>query len=158
MTEAKTETDSEYLSIEELTTNLYDCYQIQVNDKDESKPVLMGQYKDIPLPINKVIKYKKFLLHLVTYILTHEEIKGNIWKIVGLNIVRQNRNNTICALDLVWNTKDKKYQLIFSDHKKETTKVLNNLDKFPGKDKVFECILEKIFEEPIVKILESKKK
>lgn len=152
------DSDIEYMNLNDITTDLHDCYQIQVDDDGICKPVLLGKYESIPLPINKVFRLKKYLLHLVTYVLTKEETDNGLWKIVGVNVVRQNRKKSLCALDFVWSPAVEKYQLIFSDHVNNTSKVVETLDKFPGKDKLLEYVIEKSLDDPIRSIVKPRTK
>lgn len=147
--------DDEFHTVDELANNqkLINCYQIQVDENNLCKPVHLGMYPDVPLPVNQIIKYKKHSLHLVTYVLTEEEVKDKLFKIVGVNVFRQNRKSSLCSLDLVMNEEKGNYQLLFNDHKKNTTKVVENLEKFPGKDKVLAYVLNKAFEDPVKAIL-----
>lgn len=153
--------EEEFKSVEQLTQHLYDCYQIQVDDEGNCQPVLLGRYHEIPLPINKVIKYKKYLLHVVTYILTQEEVDNKLYKIVGVNVIRQNRKNSICSLDLTFNVDQNRYELLFCDHKKDpndptAVQLVEVLPKFPGKDKVMQYIINKAFDDPVKSVLTSK--
>lgn len=147
--------DEEFHTVDELANNqkLINCYQIQVDEDNKCKPVHLGMYPDVPLPVNQIIKYKKYNLHVVTYVLTEEEVKDKLFKIVGVNVFRQNRKTSLCSLDLVMNEEKGNYQLLFNDHKKNTTKVVENLEKFPGKDKVLGYVINKAFENPVKQIL-----
>jgi hypothetical protein len=132
---------------------------MQVDDSDNCTPVFLGSYPDVPLPVHKILQYKQYNLHVVTYILTEQEIADKLFKIVGVNVFRNNDKNSICSLDLVMIdennilsgsiAKQSKYQLIFNDHIKNTSDVVENLEKFPGKDKVLEYIIIKSFENPV---------
>lgn len=151
--------NTDYKTVEEIADDqkLIKCYQIQVDDNGECKPVYLGLYPDIPLPVNKIIKRKKYDLHVVTYVLTDEEINKGLYKIVGVNVFRQGRKDSLYSLDLIFEPKLNKYQLIFNDHRKQTTILVENLEKFPGKDSVLEYIIVKAFEEPLKSILISHK-
>lgn len=142
------------VTIDELAKNqnLIKCYQMQVDD-DRCFPVYLGKYPDIPMAVNKTLNYNKYDLFIVTYILTEDEIKDKLYKIVGVNVFKHNKKDSIYSLDLVKNDESNGYQLLFSDHMKNTSKVIENLEKFPGKDKVLEYIIEKTFEEPLKSIL-----
>ena len=48
------------------------------------------------------------------------------------------------------NDKSKNYQIILNDHNKQTTDVIENIEKFPGRDKVIEYIIRKSFEESVI--------
>lgn len=160
-TNVDTEKDmDEFETVEQLALkqNLIDCYQMQVDKNNECHPVHLGKYPDVPLPVNHIIKYKKYILHYVTYVLTDEEIKNKLFKIIGVNVFRQNRNSSMCSLDLVKNGDSKdnevgKYQLLFNDHKNNKSIVVENLEKFPGKDKALAYIINKTFEDPLKSVL-----
>lgn len=143
--------NTDYKTVEEIANEqqLIKCYQIQVDDNGDCKPVYLGLYPDIPLPVNKIIRRKKYNLHVVTYILTEEEINKGLYKIVGVNVFRRGRKNSLYSLDLIFEPTIKQYQLIFNDHLKQTTIVVENLEKFPGKDSVLEYIILKAFEDPL---------
>lgn len=147
--------DIEFQTIDKLadSSGLIDCFQIQIDESNVCKPVFLGAYPEVPLPVNKVIEYKKFVLHVVTYVLTKEEIDEGLYKIVGVNVFKKKEIESLCSLDLVMNKKTGRYQLLFNDHKKYTTDVVETLDKFPGVDKVLEYIIRKAFENPLKKIL-----
>ncbi len=149
--------ENEFGTIDEIANNqnLIDCYQIQVDDENNCSPVHLGKYPDIPLPVNRILKYKKYQLHVVTYVLTDDEIKNKLFKIVGVNVFRRNRKNSLCSLDLIMNDEIKNYQLIFNNHKDNTTQIVENLEKFPGKNHVLEYVINKVFEDPVKSILLS---
>jgi len=148
------DSDSEFQTVDDLAKNqqLIDCYQIQVDDNNKCFPVHLGKYPDVPLPVNKVIQYKKYNLHVVTYVLTEEEVQNKLYKIVGVNVFRNGRKSSMCSLDLVMG-ENGKYELLYNDHKNNETKVVEKLEKFPGKDKVLEYIITKAFEEPLKSVL-----
>lgn len=135
--------------------NLIDCYQMQVDKNNECHPVHLGKYPDVPLPVNHVLKYKKYNLHYVTYVLTKDEVENKLFKIIGVNVFRQNRKASMCSLDLVKDGESGRYQLLFNDHKNNKTLVVENLEKFPGKDKALSYILSKSFEDPLKSVLTS---
>jgi hypothetical protein len=160
--------NSEFTTVDELADKhgLINCYQIQVDDANNCKPVFLGSYPDVPLPVHKILQYKKYNLHAVTYILTEQEIRDKLFKIVGVNVFRRNRKNSVCSLDLVMVDENNfvggnigaisskvlrntKYQLIFNDHVKNTSIVVENLEKFPGKDQVLEYVIVRSFEDPV---------
>lgn len=147
--------DNDFVTIDQMTDNqkLINCYQMQVDDNNECFPVQLGWYPDVPLPVNHVLKYKKYMLHVVTYILTEDEVRNKLFKIVGVNVFRVNRKNSLCSLDFVKNEEQSNYQLLFNDHKKSTTKVVENIEKFPGKERILEYVLNKVFENPVKSIL-----
>lgn len=144
----------EFQTVNELADEqkLIDCYQIQIKD-DKCISVFLGKYPDVPLPVHKIIKYNKYMLHIVTYILTKDEVDMGLLKIVGVNVFRQNCKNSMCSLDLVMNKEENKYQLIFSDHKKNTFEVIEKLEKIPDNDKIIEYIIHKAFEDPIKSLI-----
>ena len=148
--------NNEYQTVDELakTNALIECYQIQVNESNVCIPVLLGEYPEVPLPVNKIIQYNnKYALHVVTYILTKEEIDNGLYKIVGVNVFKRDRNTSLCSLDLVMDRDTSTYQLLFNDHDNNTTKIVEKLEKFPPVDKVLEYVIHKSFEEPLKSIL-----
>jgi hypothetical protein len=149
------DSDTEFSTVDDLAKNqkLIDCYQIQVDDNNRCSPVHLGKYPDVPLPVNKVIQYDgKYKLHVVTYVLTEEEVQNKLYKIVGVNVFRNGEKNSMCSLDLVMG-ENGGYELLYNDHKNNTTKVVEKLEKFPGKDKVLEYIIKKAFDEPLKSVL-----
>lgn len=152
--------NTDYKTVEEIADEqkLIKCYQIQVDDNGECKPVYLGLYPEIPLPVNKIIQRKKYNLHVVTYVLTEEEINKGLYKIVGVNVFRRGRKDSLYSLDLIFEPNIRQYQLIFNDHRKQTTAVVENVEKFPGKDNVLEYIILKSFEEPLKSKLTSQHK
>ncbi len=145
-----------YQTVDELakSNKLIECYQIQVDDNNNCKPVLLGAYPEVPLPVNKIINYNNYALHVVTYILTKDDIDNNLYKIVGVNLFKNNRKVSLCSLDLVMDPPTKQYLLLFNDHDNNTTTIVEKLKKFPGADKVLEYIINKaFFDEPLKSIL-----
>jgi hypothetical protein len=150
------ESEDTFLTVDDLTKsqNLIPCYQMQVNDNNVCSPAYLGMYPDVPLVVSKIINYNNHNLHVVTYVLTKEEIENKLYKIVGVNIFKENKRNSLYSLDLVMNEDENgQYQLLFNDHKKNTTTVVENLEKFPGKDKILDYIIKKTFEDPLKSIL-----
>ena len=147
--------NDEFYTVDDLANNqnLINCYQMQVDENNQCKPVHLGLYPDVPLPVNQIIKYKNHNLHVVTYVLTEEEIKNKLFKIVGVNVFTYNGKNSLCSLDLVMNEEKGNFQVLFNDHINNTTKVVENLEKFPEKDNVLAYIINKAFEDPIKAIL-----
>lgn len=144
----------EFGTVDDLTNkNFVDCYQMQVDEENNCTPIHLGKYPDVALPVHKIINYKKYLLHVVTYLLTQEEVDNKLYKIVGVNVFRRNRKSSICSLDLVKNGDESGYQLLFCDHRKNTVDVVENIEKFPGKDKVLGYVIQKAFEDPVKSIL-----
>tara|TARA_B110000908_G_C10091273_1_gene374127 strand:+ start:350 stop:799 length:450 start_codon:yes stop_codon:yes gene_type:complete len=146
---------SEYKTIDELSNeqNFTDCYQMQLDEKDICSPVYLGKYIDVPLPVHKIINYNNHKLHVVSYVLTGGDVKDKIYKMVGVNVFENDKTESMCSLDLVKHPDKNSYQLIFSDHKDRTVKVVKNIEKFPGREKVLDYILEQTFEEPVKSIL-----
>jgi len=144
--------NEKFMTVDQLADNqrLISCYQMQVDDNNNCRPVYLGKYPDVPLPVNKILKYNNHSLLVVTYVLTEEEIKQGLFKIVGVNVFKQNNKNSTFSLDLIMNDKNKNYQIIFNDHDKKTTDVVENIEKFPDRDKVIEYIIRKSFEEPVI--------
>jgi len=145
----------EFVTVDQLADgqNLIDCYQMQVDKNNECHPVHLGKYPDVPLPVNHVIKYKKYILHYVTYVLTDDEVKNKLFKIIGVNVFRQNRRTSMCSLDLVKTDETGKYQLLFNDHRNNKTLVVENLEKFPGRYKALAYIINKSFEDPLKSVI-----
>lgn len=154
MTDSKKETFS---TVDELANKqkFVDCYQMQVDNNNNCEPVHLGKYIDVPLPVNKIINYKNYDMHVVTYVLTKDEIENKIYKIVGVNLFKKGDKSSLCSLDFAKDPDKNNYNLIYSDHKKNTYEVVEKVDKFPGKDKVLEYIITKSFENPIKSILIS---
>jgi hypothetical protein len=148
-----TNTDTEFDSIEKVADKqkLINCYQMQIID-DICKPVNLGFYPELPLPVNKVIKYNNYVLNIVTYILSHDEVIKKLFKIIGIMVFKIDKKESICSLDLILNEKNV-FQLIFNDHGDNTTKIIETLDKIPKKENLLEYIIEKAFEEPIRSII-----
>ncbi|VBB17789.1 hypothetical protein YASMINEVIRUS_252 [Yasminevirus sp. GU-2018] len=149
------EQEGEFRTVDELASSqkLINCYQMQVDDKNNCSPVFLGKYPDVPLPVNKTLNYKKYNLHVVTYVLTEEEVQNKLFKIVGVNVFRRNRGSSLYSLDLVLDNESGKYHLLFNDHKNNKTEIVEKLEKFPGKDRVLGYIINKSFENPLKKIL-----
>jgi len=141
----------EFKKVDELadSTGLIDCYQIQVENDGKFKPVLLGKYPDVPLPVNFSIKSPndKHRLYCVTYIMTSDEIKNKLFKIVGIVVFKD--NESVSSLDMVVN-ENNEYQYILNDHKKNESKFIRKIDKFPPKDKVLEVLVQEAFKEDIV--------
>lgn len=142
---------NEYDAVEKVADNqnLIDCYQIQVDNDNNCSPVYLGKYPEVPLPVHQIFKFKKYRLHVVTYVLTDDEIENNIFKIVGVNVFRQNRKNSLCSLDLALNPDKNGYQLLFNDHATNESNIVEKIEKFPGKDLILEYIINKAFEDPV---------
>lgn len=145
--------ESEFSNVNELIGGLSRCYQIQVDDKDLCSPVYLGNYADVPMPVHKIIRYKNYNLHVVTYILTEDEIKNKLFKLVGVNVFKQDKKNSLCSLDLIFDTVTETYQLIFNDHRDNITTLVEKLEKFPGKDNILSYVINKSFEEPLKSII-----
>jgi hypothetical protein len=149
------ESNDDFQTVESMveSNKLIECYQIQVDESNVCKAVLLGAYPEIPMPVNKIIQYNNYNLHVVTYILSKEEIDNGLYKIVGVNVFKNDKTNSLCSLDLVMDVDTSKYQLIFNDHDKNTTVIVEKLEKFPGVDKVLEYIINKAFEDPLKTLL-----
>lgn len=147
----------EYKSVSQLSKiqKLIRCYQMQPDENGSCNPVYLGDYPDVPLPINKILKYKNYVLHVVTYILTDEDINNHIYNIVGVNVFREKERDSICSLDLAKRPDNKGFQLLFSDHHTHQVKVVEELDKLPDKSEIIEYIITKSFESPVKEILVS---
>ncbi len=147
--------EEEFETLDKLTDNekLINCYQMQIDDNNKCVPVYLGKYPDVPLPVNHIVKHKKYNFYIVTYVLTEDEIKNKLYKIVGVNIFRHNRKNSLGSVDFIMNEERGNYQLLFTDHDKKTSNVVENIEKFPGKDKILEYVIQKTFDKNINKFL-----
>ena|SRR5579872_2501340 len=147
-----TNTDNTFVSVDDLADKqqLIKCYQMQVDSNNVCRPVLLGSYPDVPFPVNEKIPLKKSILYTVTYVLTEKEINDKLFKIVGAVVFNKNENNSLYSVDLVANEDQKSYQLILNNHTSKSSKVIENVEKFPDRDKVFEYVLNKTFEEPTI--------
>jgi len=152
----KSQSEEKFITVDELANsqNLIACYQMQVDKNDVCSPVYLGSYPDVPLPVNKTLQFGNHNMHVVTYVLTENEVKDKIYKIVGINVFKNNKRNSKCSLDLVMNDEQGCYQLLFNDHRKDTSQVVENLEKFPGRKHVLDYVIKKAFEEePLKSIL-----
>lgn len=179
---SKNNEDTEFGNIDDVSGDLTKCFQIQVNESGEAKPVYIGSYKDIPLVTHTTILYDQnkdtlnvrdkkieggtrsnkkkkkknvYRVHAVTYIMPEDSIENEIYKIVGL-VVQKNKNpESIASLDLRFNTENNKYEYIYSDHRTEKVDVVKTLNGFPGSDKVLTHLMEQMFEDPLKKLILS---
>lgn len=141
----------DYQTIDELTNNkLVKCYQMQINENLECMPVYLGEYPDVPLPVNKSIKINNHVAYIVTYVLTEQEILDKLYKLVGVNIFTEDNKNSLCSVDLIYNFDIQKYQTIFNDHKLNTTTVIDTLSERLNKSQVLELVIKKTFESSLV--------
>jgi lipopolysaccharide export LptBFGC system permease protein LptF len=146
---------NEFKTIGELSKEqkLIPCYQMQLEkDTQKCKPVLLGNYPEIPLIINKQIEHDKYILNVVTYVLTEEEVKNKIFKIVGVMIFEDNGNDSnesISSVDLIMNDDNGEYELILNDHKTNKTIVLEKLETFPKKNEVLDMLVSRVFHDSI---------
>lgn len=148
--------EEKFSTVDELANsqNLIACYQMQVDNNGVCAPVYLGRYPDVPLPVNKALKFGDHQLHIVTYVLTEDEVKNKLYKIVGVNVFENNKRNSKCSLDLIMNDEKGTYQLLFNDHHNNTSHVVENLEKFPDKKHVLDYVITKAFsEEPLKSIL-----
>lgn len=147
--------NQEFKSIDELAKEqkFINCYQMQLDDNKICKPVYLGKYLEVPLPIHKIINFNNYKLHVVSYILTDDDIKDKIFKIVGVNIFEKDKNDSLCSIDLAKHSDNNSYQLLYSHHINRTVEVVENIENLPDKDKVLEYIISKSFEEPVKSIL-----
>jgi hypothetical protein len=151
------EVNDEFKTINSLISNHQECYQIQIID-NQCKPILLGMYESVPLPIIKVIKYKKYVCYIISYILTKEELDDNLHKVVGINIVRQNRKNIMYSLDFIYNTTDKIFELSLHNHTKNTIEIIEKISEFMGNDKILEYIVSKLFTDLAHKVFFNEQK
>ena len=150
-----TEQESDFKSIDELTQEqqFIDCYQMQLDDKNICNHVYLGKYLEIPLPVHKIINFNNHKLHVVSYILSDDDIKNKIYKIVGVNVFEKDKTDSLCSIDLVKHPDNNSYQILYCDHVNKTVHEVENIETFPDKDKVLEYIITKAFEEPVKSIL-----
>lgn len=134
---------SDKINIFANNNDLISCYQMQIKH-DKCVPVFIGQYKTLPVPTHKIIKHNKYYLHVITYILTDEEIKNKIYKIVGIVVFRNLNEKSFCSIDLILAPTTEEYQLIYNNHRKFTTKIISSID-FP-KYNLIDFIINKAFE------------
>ena len=55
----------------------------------------------------------------------------------------------MCSLDFVMGPDRNEYQLLFNDHSTNETKLVEKLEKFPGKESILEYVTTKAFEDPV---------
>lgn len=140
------EKEDEFIDLSQSLKNHYQLYQIQVNDENgEVKPIHLGSYKEIPLPVIKVIKYKEFVCHVVSYILTQDEINSKLYKIVGIHISKDENTNSLYSLDYIYNVDEKMFELILCNNTNDTVENIEKIDKFIGKDNIIEYIINNLF-------------
>lgn len=170
----------DFVNIDDVSGDLIKCYQIQVNELDECKPVYIGSFKDIPLVTHTTILYDQnkdmlnldkkkiegnnrkknnknniYRIHIATYIMPEDAINNDIYKIVGMIIQKNKKPESVASLDLRFNIQNKKYEYIYCDHEKDTVKLVKTLDKFPGSDNILTHLMEQMFEDPIKKLILS---
>lgn len=142
---------NEFKTIDELVNNkLVKCYQMQINDNKECLPVFLGEYPDVPLPINKSIKLNNHIAYIVSYILTEEEVLNKIYKLVGVTIFTEDTKNSLCSVDLIYNSNEQKYQTIYNDHLLNSTIVLETLNNHFDREQILDIIIQKTFNYPVV--------
>lgn len=150
--------EEEFKTINDIAFDqkLIECYQIQIHD-NKATPILLGMYPEIPLPVNKTLKYDKYDIYVVTYILSKEEIDNKIYKIIGVHGMLNKSYDSIFSVDLISNALNEKdgeninsYQIIFNDHKNNDTKNIKKIEKFPDREHVIEMLITTTFEEPII--------
>jgi hypothetical protein len=143
------DTKDDYISIDnhELTK----CFQIQIKD-NKVVPVYLGEYHEIPVPVNKVLKYNKNKLIVVTYILTEEEIDEKLFKLLGIVIVKEGTEKSGHSIDLIYS--DDKLQIILVDHKNKKDYItLKVFDQFPKNEDMISELMELLTDERVVQIL-----
>ena len=120
---------------------LIKCYQIQII-KNKCKPVYLGSYPHVPLPVLKIINHKNYILQVVAYVLTEDEIKN--YNIVGVVIFNKKDNeNSICSFDLVY--EDKKYKFYYNDHNTKKEKEVKVIKNDVNKDNIMTLLIEGVF-------------
>jgi hypothetical protein len=166
--------DNEYVNIDDVADNLIKCYQIQIDEvNNTAKPMYIGSFESVPINAHTVFEYdqkrdrinkksnsspsitNKYKIHVVTYVMPEDSIKENIYKIVGLIVQKNNEDASICSLDLKYNVGNNKFEYVLCDHIKNTTEIVSTLDTTPKKDDVLPNLMSMIFEDPIKSIIVS---
>lgn len=163
--------DEKFSPISGMTTDLHECYQVQYKD-NQMTCVLIGRYKEIPLPVIKVLDHtyndKKYKCNIVSYIMTKEEIENELFKMVGV-VVMHDKNDASqvstsqvgtsqvgtsqVSLDFVYDKEENNFELLVCDHKTEQIIIVEKIEKFPGKDKIVDFVVNKLSDPYIAKVL-----
>jgi hypothetical protein len=130
---------------------LISCYQIQPCEEKKCKPVFIGKYESIPLITHKIIHHENYKMHIITYLLTDEDIKNKIYKIMGIVVFDKEKNDSDHSLDLSFNPDNEKYDLIYSNHKIQNTDIIESLEKLP--DDIINYIINSFFMSSLKKLL-----
>lgn len=137
------------------TSIMYDQRKDMLNFND--KTVESGAVKKTRREGKKVKKVGNniYRIHVVTYMLPEEAIRNKIYKIVGLVVQKNQDSESLCSLDLRFNTDSGKYEYIFVDHLTEKVTLVETLDAFPGSENVLADLASRMFDEPIKSVIIS---
>lgn len=124
-------------------------------DKDNESKYNNSKYDNSKYD-NSKDNNKIYKIHVVTYVITKEDVAKKLYKIVGL-MVQTVGNDAVCfcSLELRYNSTTKTYEYIFCDHISEIDRLIDTVPVFPGVDKILPNIVEKIFEDPILSLITS---
>lgn len=148
-----TEQDSIHSTINKFASDgLISCYQIQPCNEKKCKPVFIGKYKTIPTYTHKIVKYNNYKLHIITYLLSDDEVKKNIYKILGIVIFKDDNEQSDHGFDLSYISDNDKYQLIYSNHKSNIIDIVEQLDKLPDGN-IIDYVLNRFFILSVKKII-----
>lgn len=144
--------ENEFVSISK--NKFIDCYQVQIKD-GKMEPVFLGEYHEIPVPVNKVLKYNNKKLIVVTYILTKDEIDNKLFKILGIVILNEDSDKSSHSIDLVYNDDIDKLQTMIVNHSNKDIEpeIINTLDKFPKNEDMISELMESLLNKDVLKIL-----
>lgn len=146
-TPVETATDL-YSAINKLANDdLISCYQIQPCKENNCKAVFIGRFNSIPTYTHKILHHNDYKLHIISYILTDNEIKNKIYKIIGVVVFKNTNENSKYSVDLSYDTDIKKYNITYNNHKKQITDTINTIDNMP--ENIIEYIIEQLFTSPL---------
>jgi hypothetical protein len=144
------------------TTILYDQNKDMLNTKEkrvvegvESSKSKKSKSKKSKSKKSKSKKNNIYRIHIVTYIMPEESIENEIYKIVGMVVQKNKKPESIASLDLRFNTKNNKFEYIYCDHIKDTVDVVSTLEKFSGTNDILNNLMERMFEDPMKKLILS---
>ena len=169
------EESEEFINIDKASDNLQKAYQIQVLDDGRVRPMYIGSYEKIPIVIHDTILYDQskdivlskektingkskdiYRIHIVTFLLSEQSVKSGEYDLVGAVIMKNDVEHPTHSLILNYNTNKKKFRYIFNNYLDlSIPKIIEVLDKFPGKDKVLEDLVERVFQEPVKSVILS---
>jgi len=148
-TEPINETTDLYSTINKLANdNLISCYQIQPCKTNKCVPVFIGTFETIPIYTHKILHHNNYKLHIITYILTVDEVKNKDYKILGVVVFKNNDETSKYSVDISYDNEIKQYQVTYNHHKKQTTNILNTIDTLDNKN-IIEYIMEQLFASPL---------